>query len=309
MRAQQPVKPARIGYLSPNLSASPAQIEAFRRGMNDRGWVEGRTFVIEFRDAQGKPEKLPALAAELAALGLDVIVAPSTLPAVAASEASRTIPIVFPVVADPIGSRLIASLARPGGNVTGLSIMTSDLAGKCLDLLVQAVPKASPVAVLWQPGAHTDSTDRDMLKQVEAVGQGFGVQLQFVEARGVDDFEAAFSNMTRAGAGALIVLSSSLFNQQRKRLVDLAAINRLPAMYPWREFVDAGGLMSYGPNLVDMFRQSAAYVDRILKGTKPADLAVQQPTKFEMVLNMKTAKVLGLTNPLLVLAKADEVIE
>jgi putative tryptophan/tyrosine transport system substrate-binding protein len=308
-RAQQRRIPARIGYLSPNLAPSPNQLEAFRRGMNDLGWVEGRTFVIDFRDAQGKSERLPALAAELAALGPDVIVAPTTLPALAAARASQTIPIVFPIASDPVGSGLITSLARPGGNITGFSLLTADLAGKCLDLLVQAVPKASSVAVLWQPSAHPDSTDKALLRQVETVGQGLGRRLHFVEARGVEDFEGAFSKMTMLGADALTVLTASLFNQHRKRVVDLAATNRLPAIYSLRESVDAGGLMSYGPNLVDMFRRSAAYVDRILKGTNPSDLAVEQPTKFEMVLNLRTAKALGLTIPPLVLAQIDEVIE
>ena len=206
-------------------------------------------------------------------------------------------------------SGLVTSLARPGGNVTGLSILTPELVGKRLELLTQAVPGVSRVAVLWQPGAPGERTDKDMLKEAEVAARALGVRLQFVEARGPADFDRAFSDMTTARADALTVLASSMFFSERRRLVDLAAKNRLPAVYPLREYVDAGGLMAYGPNLADLYRRAATYVDKILKGAKPADLPVEQPTKFELVINLKTAKALGLEVPPLLIAQADEVIE
>jgi len=310
--AQQAAKVTRIGYLSPNLAASPHLPEAFRQGLRDLGYVEGRNVVIEYRDAEGKPERLPALAAELVALKVDVIVAPaSTLAALTAMQATKTIPIVFAGVGDPVTSGLVTSLARPGGNVTGLTGLGPELVGKRLELLTQAVPGVSRVAVLSRPGALGERTDKDMLKGVEGAGRALGVRLQFVEARGrgPEDFDRAFSDMTRARASALTVLPSAMFFNERRRLVDLAAKNRLPAVYPLREFVDAGGLMSYGPNFADLFRRAATYVDKILKGAKPGDLPVEQPTKFELVINLKTAKALGLTIPQSLLGRADQVIE
>jgi ABC-type uncharacterized transport system substrate-binding protein len=265
--------------------------------------------VIEFRDAEGKPERLPALAAELVALKVDVIVAPSTPHALAAKQATKTIPIVFASAPDPVTSGLLTSLARPGDNVTGLSNLTPELVGKCLELLTRAVPAVSRVAVLWQPGARGERTDKDMLKAGDVAARALGVRLQFVEARGPADFDRAFSDMTRARADALTVLPSPMFINERRRLVDLAAKNRLPAVYPWREGVDAGGLMAYGPSVSDLFRRAATYVDKILKGAKPGDLPVEQPTKFELIINLKTAKALGLTIPPSVLRRADEVIE
>jgi len=308
--AQPAAKVARIGYLSHNLAASPHQHEAFRQGLRDLGYIEGRNVVIEYRSAEGKFERLPALAAELVALKVDVIVATGgTLAALAAKQATRTLPIVFTAVADPVTSGLVTSLARPGGNVTGLSILASELVGKCLEQLKQAVPGVSRVAVLWQPGGVPERTDKDILRGAEVAARALGVRLQFVEARGPEDFDRAFSDMTRARAGALTVLPSSMFGTERRRLVDLAAKTRLPAVYPWREFVDAGGLMAYGANVADLFRRAATYVDKILKGAKPADLPVEQPTKFEFVINLKTAKALGLTIPPSVLGRADEVIQ
>ncbi len=265
--------------------------------------------MIEYRDAEGKLERLPALAAELVALKVDVIVAPNTPAALAAKHATRTLPIVFIGAGDPVTSGLVTSLARPGGNVTGLSVLSTELVGKWLELLKQAVPGVSRVAVLWQPGAMDERTDKEMQKEAEVAAQALGVRLQFVEARGPADFDRAFSDMTRARAGALTVRPAPMFISERRRLVDLAAKNRLPAVYAWREFVDAGGLMAYGPNLADLYRRAATYVDKILKGAKPADLPVEQPTKFELVINLKTAKALGLTIPPSVLARADEVIQ
>jgi len=307
--AQQAAKIARIGYLSHNRAANPHTHEAFRQGLRDLGYVEGRNVVIEYRDAEGKFERLSALAAELVALKVDVIVAPATAGALAATQATRTLPIVFAVAADPVTSGLVTSLARPGGNVTGLSILAPELVGKNLELLTQGVPGVSRVAVLRQPGVLGERTEKDMLKEAEVAARALGVRPQFIEARGPDDFDRAFSEMIRVHAGALTVLPSTMFGSERRRLVDLAAKNRLPAMYSWREFVDAGGLMSYGPNVADNYRRAAAYVDKILKGAKPADLPVEQPTKFELVINRKTAKTLGLTIPPSLLQRADEIAQ
>jgi ABC-type uncharacterized transport system substrate-binding protein len=309
VEAQQAAKIARIGYLTGNLAANPRGSEAFLQGLRDLGYVEGRNVVIEYRDAEGKYDRLPALAAELVALKVDVILAPPTLAALAAKQATRTLPIVFTAAADPVASGLVTSLARPGGNVTGLSILAPELVGKCLEQLKQAVPGVSRVAALWQPGGAGARTEKDMLKEADVAARALGVRLQFVEARGPADLDRAFSDMTRARAGALTVLTSNMFLGERRRLVGLAAKNRLPAVYPYRELVDAGGLMSYGPNLADLLRRAATYVDRILKGAKPGDLPVEQPTKFELVINLKTARALGLTIPRSLLSLAEEVIE
>jgi putative ABC transport system substrate-binding protein len=310
-KAQQAAKVARIGYLATNhLAASPSHLhEAFRQGLRDLGYVEGRNVVIEYREAGGKLERLPALAAELVALKVDVIVAPTTVSALAAKQATKTLPIVFFGANDPVTSGLVTSLARPGGNVTGLSGVSPELVGKCLELLTQAVPEVSRVAVLWQPGASGERTEKDVLKGAEVAVRALGVRLQVVEARGPTDFERAFSNMTRARAGALTVWTTAMFVQERGRLVALAAKNRLPTVYTLREFVDAGGLMAYGHSQADLNRRAATYVDKILKGAKPADLPVEQPTKFDLVINLKTAKALGLTIPPSLLGRADEVIQ
>jgi len=308
--AQQAAKVPRIGYLAPNLAANPHRLEAFLQGLRDLGYVEGRNLVMEYRSAEGKPERLPALAAELVALKVDVLVAPaSTLAALAAKQATGTLPIVFIGAADPVTSGLVTSLARPGGNVTGLSLLFPELVVKCQEQLKQAVPGVTRVAVLWQPGAFGERTEKDILKGAEAAARALGVRLQFVEARGPADIDRAFSDMTRARAGALTVLSTPMFASERRRLVGLAAKNRLPAVYPQREYVDAGGLMSYGPNFADMYRAAATYVDKILKGAKPGDLPVEQPTKLELVINLKTAKALGLAIPQSVLGRADELIQ
>ena len=307
--AQQAAKVARIGYLFLDRAASPHLYEAFRQGLRELGYVEGRDVVIEYRDAEGDINRLPALAAELAALKVDVIVAGGSPHALAAKQATAVIPIVFMGVPDPVGNGLIASLARPGGNLTGLSNVQHDLVGKRLEQLNQVVPRVRKVAVLRHP---TELTGRDRLrekKEAELAGKTLGLQLQFVEARGRADFERVFSEMTKAGVGALTVLTSSTFFVERSDLADVAARNRLPTMYASREFVEAGGLISYGTNLADSFRRAATYVDKILKGAKPADLPIEQPTKFELVINLKTAKALGLTIPQSVLVRADEIIE
>jgi len=307
--SQQAAKIARIGYLVPNLAVNPHLHEAFRQGLRDLGYVEGRNLVIEYRNAEGKFERLPALAAELVALKVDVIVAPPTVAALAAKQATRTLPIVFAAAADPITSGLVTSLARPGGNLTGSSFLAPELVGKSLELLKQAVPGVSRIAVLWHPGGQGERTEKDMLKAAEVAARALGVRLQVVEARRPEDFDRAFADMTRASAGALTALPSAMFIIERRRLVDLAAKNRLPAVYGLREFVDSGGLMAYGPDLAVMFRRAATYVDKILKGAKPGDLPVEQPTKFELVINMKTAKTIRLPIPPALRLRADQVID
>jgi putative ABC transport system substrate-binding protein len=307
-QGQEAARIARIGFLSLNVVPNRHLGESFRQGLRDLGYVEGRNVVIEYRDAEGKPERLPDLAAELVALKVDVIVTGGGTPtALAAKEATRTLPIVFTSAPDPVTDGLVTSLAHPGGNVTGLSNLAPELVGKCLEQLKEAVPQVSLVAVLWQPGAVGGRTD--MLKGAEVAARALGVRLQLVEARGPADFKRAFSDMTGARAGALTVLPGAIFFSERRRLVDLAAKHRLPTVYTSRDFVDAGGLMSYGTNLADSFRRAAAYVDKILKGSKPGDLPVEQPTKFDLVINLKTAKALGLTLPPSLLQRADQVIE
>jgi ABC-type uncharacterized transport system substrate-binding protein len=307
--AQQPAKVDRIGYLATSLTASPHLREAFLQGLRDLGYVEGRNVVIEYRDLEGKYERIPALATELIALKVGVIVVTSTPSAVAVKQATKTIPIVFTWAADPVGSGLVTSLARPGGNITGLSFLAPDLIGKRLELLKQAVPGVSRVAALWHPGDYVERMERDMLTEANRAAGVLGLRLQVVEARGPEEFDRAFSDMTKARADAVTVQSTNVFFIERRRLGDLAAKHRLPAIYPAREFVDAGGLISYGPSVADLHRRAATYVDKILKGAKPGDLPVEQPTKFELVINLKTAKALGLTVPRLLIAQADGLIE
>jgi putative ABC transport system substrate-binding protein len=307
--AEQAAEVARIGYLASNLATNRHLAEAFRQGLRDLGYVEGRNLVIEYRDAEGKLERLPALAAELVALKVDVITAGGIAPALAAKQATRTLPIVFTGVSDAVSAGLVTSLARPGGNVTGSSGLVTELVGKCLEQLKQAVPGVSRVAVLRDPSALDERTQIDMLKGAEVAAQTLGVRLQFLEARGPAEFDRAFSEMTRARANALTVVTSVMLFIERRRLVNLAAKHRLPAVTTWREFPDEGGLMSYGPNIADLYRRAANYVDKILKGAKPADLPVEQSSKFELVINLKTAKALGLTIPQSLLLRADEVIQ
>jgi ABC-type uncharacterized transport system substrate-binding protein len=307
--AQPAAKIARIGYLGGRNPSVSHLHEAFLQGLRDLGYVEGRNIVIEYRDAEGRFERSPALAAELVALKVDIIVTAATPHAQAAKQTTKTIPIVFIALGDPVTSGLVTSLARPGGNVTGSSFFSPELVGKRLELLKEAAPGLNRVAVLWQPGDVPERTAKDLLKEADIVAQALGVQVQFVEARGPADFDRAFSEMTKARALSLSVLTSAILFTERRRLVDLAAKHRLPAVYPWREAADAGGLMAYGPNLPDLYRRAATYVDRILKGAKPGDLPVEQPTKFELVINLKTAKALGLTIPPSLLARADQVIE
>jgi len=310
--AQQAAKIARIGFLATGSLGSPetqATFDAFRQGLRERGYVEGQNILIEYRAADGKIERFPGLATELARLKVDVILAANTPAARAVQQATTTIPIVVPVIGDPVGDGLVASLARPGGNITGLTFLGPELVPKRLELLKQALPKVSRVAALWHRDAFSERTTRDMLKATEAAARTLGVQLQLVEVRGPNEFDRAFSTMISERADALIVFPSTMLFNERTRIVDLAAKHRLPSMSQAREFVELGGLIAYGASITDLFRRAATYVDKILKGAKPADLPVEQPTKFELVINMKTAKALGLTIPASVLLQADRIIE
>jgi len=306
--AQQPAKVPRIGYLSPlSPPADSIRIEAFRQGLRDLGYVEGQNIAIEYRYAEGRFDRLPDLAAELVRLKVEVIVAASTPGILAAKNATSTIPIVMTLSADPVPTGLVSSLARPGGNITGLSLLSGELNQKRLELLKEVVPNLSRVAALWNPA---NPASRFQLKETEAAARVLGVQLQPLEVRGPDpDFEGAFQAATRGRAGALITPDDLLIFIHRTRIVDFAAKKRLPAMHGFRELADAGGLMSYTANRPHLFRGAAMYVDKILKGAKPADLPVEQPTKFELVINLKTAKALGLTIPPSLLGRADEVIQ
>ena len=279
---------------------------AFIQGLRDLGYTEGSNILIESRWAEGNPERFPALAAELVALKVNVIMsAGGTLGALAAKQATTNIPIVFGAVGNPIADGLVSSLARPGGNITGLSTVTTELVGKLVGLLKQIAPGVSLVALLLKPDSMPDSAREMFLKEAN-LSAG---KLQVVEARGPADFDSAFSELSAKGAGALVVLNTAVFDIERQRIVDLAAKVRLPTVYTTRSYVDSGGLMSYGPNFADLNRRAANYVDKILKGAKPADLPVEQPTKFELFINLKTAKVLGITVPNTLLAQADDVIE
>src|SRR5215467_12396751 len=299
--AQQTGKVPRIGMLlafSPEHPQAREWSNAFREGLHELGYVEGQNIAIESRSTQGQFDRLPDLLAELARLNVDVIFSMAGTPAArAAQQAHITIPFVAPAMGDPVSDGLIASLAHPGGFITGSTFLGPGLVSKRLELLKEAVPGASHVAALWHPAAYGERTMSDMLKETEAAAQALRVQLQLLEARGANDFDGAFSAMTRQRASALIVLPSPMFYGEYRRIVDLARKNRLPVSYAFREAVAAGGLMSYGANLLDLARRAATQVGKILKGAKPADLPVEQPTKFELVINLKTAKALGLTIP------------
>jgi putative ABC transport system substrate-binding protein len=298
----------RIGLIatSPPTRETQPFWDAFLQGLRERGWVDGRNIFIERRYSGGRAERYPEVAAELVRLKVDVIVAVAVGPALAAKSATRTIPIVAVGVTDPVGSGLIASLARPGGNITGLSLMAQELVGKQLQLIKEMVPKVSRVAVLWNP---THPIHRQLLSEGEVAARSLGVRLQLQEARGPGDFDAAFATMAREGAGALVVLPDPMFAVHRTLLVDLAAKRRLPVMYGMAGFAEAGGLMSYTVNFADHMRRAATYVDQILKGARPADLPMEQPTKFELIINLKTAEALGLTLPQSLLLQADQVIQ
>ena len=304
-QAQQPARILRIGILSP-LSASSFSIrlEAFRQRLRELGYVEGKNIVIEYRYAEGKRERLPDLAAELVGLKVDIIVTASGGAILAAKKASPTMPIVFAAAADPVADGYVSSLARPGGNITGISLMAPDLDSKRLEILKEAVPKVARVAFLSGGGPRANLTVTEM----EPAAKGLGLKLLPLEVRGLDGFESAFARAKREGAQALITSVGPLFITLRRQVLDFAAKNQLPAIYPASEFVEAGGLMSYGPNYTDSWLRVADFVDKILKGAKPSDLPVKQPTKFELLVNLKAAKQIGLIIPPNVLARADKVI-
>jgi len=301
--AQKPAKVPRIGVLSGPIDPG---VEAFRQGLRELSYVEGKNITIEHRSAEGKLHRLPDLAAELVRLKVDVIVASSNLAIIALKEATQTIPIVMSIAGDPVGAGFIASLARPGGNITGLSVIAEQLSGKRLELLKEINPKVARVAVFRNPTIPTHAV---LWKETQDAATVLGIKLLPLDTRGLDEIESAFGTMAREHAEALIVLPEPITLTYRKQIVDLAAKNRLPAMYPWTEFVDSGGLMAYAPNRDDLWRRAATYVDKILKGRKPADLPVEQPTKFELVINLKAAKQIGLTIPQSVLYRADRVIK
>ncbi len=307
--AQPAAKVYRIGLLGslPPTAPGASRIwEGFFQGLRELGYVEGQNILIEGRFYGERTERLPALAAELVRIKVDVIVAQGPPAPEAAQRATSTIPIVMTVHQDPVGSGLVASLARPGRNVTGLSVLTTELVGKRLQLLKEAVPGISRVAVLLDP---THPTAALQLREADVAARSLKVQLHVLEARAPSDFAAAFSAMTKDRAGGLIVLGTLMFFVQRTRIVELAAQSRLPAIYGAKESAEAGGLMAYGPNLRESYRRAATYVAKILKGAKPGDLPIEQPAKFEFVVNMKTAKALGLTIPPSLLLRADQVIE
>jgi putative tryptophan/tyrosine transport system substrate-binding protein len=280
--------------------------EAFQQGLRQLGYIEGRNIVIEYRFADGREDRLPELAAELVRLNVDVIVASSTPATRAAQDATRTVPIVFVAVSDPVVSGIVASLARPRGNVTGVTTEpTPELSGKRLELLKEVVPRVSGVAVLNNPANPASAI---ISKETHKAAQKLGLQVRFLNVRNAKDVESAFEALRRTGANALAVLVDPLFIINQKRIVALAAKNALPAIYPWKEIVDSGGLMSYGPNFPDLWRRAASYVDKILKGAKPADLPVERPMRAEFVINLKAAKEIGLAIPPEVLQRADKVI-
>jgi ABC-type uncharacterized transport system substrate-binding protein len=305
--AQQRTKVPRIGYLGAySPSAGALLLDAFRQGLRELGHVEGQNIFIDYRWAEGRPDRLAALAGELTDLRVDVIVTHSNAAVAAVQRATRTIPVVVAVMGDPVGSGFVASLARPGGNITGLSTLAEGMAGKWVELLTEAVPKVARVTVLavTQTPAH-----RTSWTEVQAAAQALQLTLQRQEIVGPDEIEYAFASLIKGRAQGLIVLPHAVTLAHRKQIVGLAEKNRLPAIYPDRQFMESGGLMSYGTNFSDLHRRAAVYVDKILKGAKPADLPVEQPTKFELVINLKAAKQIGLTIPPNVLARADKVIK
>jgi putative ABC transport system substrate-binding protein len=303
-QAQQPGKIPKVGLLTERREVS-ANIEAFEQELRRLGYVEGKNLAIERRNSMGDTTRLPTLTAELVQQRVDVILAPGTPAALAAKNGTRTIPIVFATVSDAVRSGLVESLARPGGNLTGLTQISPDLAGKRLEILKESVPRLSRVAVLVDRTAAQSSLSLD---ETEAAARQFGIRVQKIEIVDRSSLQPAFQAMIKEGAGALFVISSGMFLDESKRIADLAKKHRLPTIATVKEYVDAGGLMSYGVNSPDLFRRAAIYVDKILKGAKPADLPVEQPTKFEFVIYLKTAKQIGLTIPPNVLARADKVI-
>jgi putative ABC transport system substrate-binding protein len=306
IEAQQPKKVPRIGYLSVNSpSTAPARLEAFRQGLRELGYVEGKNIVIDYRYAEGKQDRLPALAAEFVRLKVDVIVTGGPIPTRSTKEATVTIPIVMGFDNDPVGNGFVASLARPGGNITGLSTLYPEISGKQLELLKEIVPKLSRVGVL---GNSTNPGNAQALRETELAAGALKVQLQYLDVLDPKDIETAFRAASKERADAVLVLSNTVLSPHRTQVADLAVKNRLPAIYDRPEFVEDGGLMTYSASITEMSRRAATYVDKILKGAKPADLPVEQPKKFELVINLKAAKQIGLTIPPNLLLRADKVI-
>jgi len=304
--AQQVRKIHTIGYLNPGLAALPGVYTAFTNALQVLGWIEGQNIAIERRYAENRLERLPELAAELVRLNVEVIVAVGTLGPLAAKRATSTIPIVMTAAGDPLGSGLVASLAQPGGNVTGMSLMVPDIAGKRLELLKEILPRLVRVAVLWNAANPYPAI---VFKETQTAARKLGIEVQSLEVRSPDDFNGAFEKARRQRPDALIEVEDPLTNSLHKRIVEFAAAEQLPSLHGVGEEVKAGGLISYGSSISDLFRRAAGYVDKILKGAKPADLPVQQPTTFELVINLRTARALGLELPPTLLARADEVIE
>jgi putative ABC transport system substrate-binding protein len=302
--AQSTSKLYRIGYLTAGAPPAPT-LASFSNALRELGWIEGKTFVLETRYADNHLDRLPGLAAELVQLDVDVIVAIGTLAPLAAKRATSTIPIVM-LAGDPVGSGIVSNLARPGGNITGTSLNSPELAGKRLQLLKEMLPRIATVAVLWNEANPYPAL---VFAQTEAAGRTLGIRILSMPVHNSSDVPKALGAALRGGAGGLITVEDPLTGSHRAQIVDFAARNRLPAMYGFREFVDVGGLLSYGAQLADLSRRGAQYVDKILKGAKPGDLPIEQPTKFELVINLKTAKALGLTIPQSILLRADEVIE
>jgi putative ABC transport system substrate-binding protein len=305
-RAQQAGKVYHVGFLWDSPSMFADALEAFRRSLRELGWVEGKNLVIDYRWTEGHYDRLPALAQELVKLKVDVIVSPSSIYTGAARQATSTIPIVFMSHADPEGSGHVASLARPGGNATGLSLMMTETNAKLLEVFTDAVPGLARVAVMWDPATPSHHPG---LKAVEGAAQKLRLHLQSLAVSSTSEFEGAFASAGRENAGGLLVLSTPLYIAEAKRLAELGLKYRLPTMFGPRSHAEAGGLLSFGPDRADLWRRGAFYVDRILKGTRPADLPVEQPIKFELVINLKTAKALGLTIPRAVLLRADSLIQ
>lgn len=305
-RAQQPGRVYRVGFLWDSPAMFADAMDAFRRALRELGWVEGKNLVIEYRWSEGHYDRLPALAQELVKLKVDVIVSPSSIYTGAARQATATIPIVFMSHADPEGSGHVASLARPGGNATGLSLMMTETNAKLLEVFTEAVPGLARVAVMWDPATPSH---RPGLKEVEGAAKKLRLQLQSLAVGSTSEFEGAFASAARENAGGMLVLSTPLYIAEAKRLAALGLQYKLPTMFGPRSHAEAGGLLSFGPDRADLWRRGAYYVDRILKGARPADLPVEQPLKFDLVINLKTAKALGLTVPRAVLLRADSLIQ
>jgi putative ABC transport system substrate-binding protein len=291
------------------LPETKASLDAVRHGLRDHGYVEGQNILIEYRSADGNIERLPGLAAELARLKVDLIVAGATPAGRAARAATATIPIIVMAMGDPVGDGLVDSLARPGGNLTGTTFLGPALVPKHLALLKEALPRATLIAILWHPGAFAESTMRDMLKEAEAAARTLRIQLRFAEMRQPDELNSAFSTIVREHPDALLVFPSTMLFTERARIVGLAAKHRLPSVFNNRQAVELGGLMSYGTSIPELQRRTGTYIDKILKGARPADLPVEQPTKFEFAINLSTARALGVTVPRSLLLQADHVID